>query len=99
LKGHADLATKQDLQRLEKLMAKTQAEIAQQLRDALAKLGKIESEQDKQAQLIKDLLEAAGNQPNATPELTEAADALTAELEVSDAKVEDQAAPTPTPEA
>jgi hypothetical protein len=89
LKGHAELATKQDLQRLEKLMAKTQAEIAQQLRDALAKLGKIESEQDKQAQLIKDLLEAAGNQPNATPELTEAADALTAELEVSDAKVDD----------
>jgi len=89
LKGHAELATKQDLQRLEKLMAKTQAEIAQQLRDALAKLSKIETEQDNQALLIKALLEAAANQPNASDELTAAADALSAELEVSDAKVDD----------
>jgi len=89
LKGHAELATKQDLQRLENIMAKNQAEVAQQLRDALAKLKKIETEQDSQAALIKTLLEAAANQPNASEELTSAADALTAELEVSDAKVDD----------
>lgn len=95
LKGHAELATKQDLHRLENIMAKTQAEVAQQLRDALAKLGKIETEQDNQALLIKALLEAAANQPNASDELTAAADALSAELEVSDAKVDDAAAPAP----
>jgi len=95
LKGHAELATKQDLQRLETIMAKNQTEVSQQLRDALAKLKKIETEQDKQAALIKALLEAATNQPNASDELTAAADALTAELEVSDAKVDDETAPTP----
>jgi len=73
-------------------MAKTQAEVAQQLRDAVAKLKKIESEQDSQAALIKALLEAAANQPNATDELTSAADALSAELDVSDAKVDDATA-------
>jgi len=73
-------------------MEKTQAEVAQQLRDALTKLGKIEAEQDAQAALIKKLIDAAGNQPNATAELTAAADALSAELEVSDAKVADAAA-------
>ena len=73
-------------------MAKTQEDIAQQLRDALAKLKKIETEQDNQAALIKALLEAASNQPNASEELTSAADALSAELEVSDAKVDDATA-------
>jgi len=90
LKGHDELATKQDLQRLETIMAKNQTEVSQQLRDALAKLKKIETEQDNQAALIKALLEAAANQPNASEELTSAADALTAELEVSDAKVDDK---------
>jgi len=89
LKGHVEFATKTDLHRLENKMAKTQAEVAQQLRDALAKLAKIETEQDSQAKLIKDLIDAAGAQPNATEELTTAADALSAELELSDAKVDD----------
>jgi len=89
LKAHVRFATKLDLHRLENRMAKTQTEVAAQLVEALAKLKKIETEQDSQAKLIKDLIDAAGSQPNATEELTTAADALSAELELSDAKVDD----------
>lgn len=67
----------------------TQAEVAAELRAAMATIEKIGTETDKLIQTVKDLEAAVGNQTGASPELLEALADVKTQLGILDDKVPD----------
>lgn len=93
-KSSSNIATKNDLKEMENRMAKTQAEIASDLRNAIVIVNKIGTETSKSLDLIKTLQATVANQTDASQELQDAADALETQLTVVDNLVPD-AQPVP----
>ena len=90
LKAHAEFATKKGLLKLEKIMAKTNAELIAQSQEQLATIKKVEAETAALIELVRVLTEAANNQQNPSEELTAASQAVTDELKTHDDQVTDE---------
>jgi len=90
LKAHAEFATKKGLLKLEKIMAKTNAELIAQSQEQLATIKKVEAETATLIELVRVLTEAANNQQNPSEELTAASQAVTDELKTHDDQVTDE---------
>jgi len=90
LKAHAEFATKKGLLKLEKIMAKTNAELIAQSQEQLATIKKVEAETATLIEKVRVLTDAVNNQQNPSEELTAASQAVTDELKTHDDQVTDE---------